>query len=72
MILRLSKAWRKLCRAIEKKVLEKYIDNHPKSKVAKEVIIKYPLHEDCKGWRIVDTPRSGGCRGGIDIETIEF
>lgn len=59
------------CRAIEKKVLERYIDNHPKSKVAKEVTIKYPLHEDCKGWRIVDTPGVEAV-GGIDIETINF
>ena len=59
------------CRAIEKKVLEQYIDNHPKSKVAKEVTIKYPLHEDCKGWRIVDTPGVEAV-GGIDIETIKF
>lgn len=59
------------CRAIEKKILEKYIDNHPKSKVAKEVTVKYPLHEDCKGWRIVDTPGVEAV-GGIDIETIEF
>ena len=58
-------------RAIEKKVLERYIDNHPKSKVAKEVTIKYPLHEDCKGWRIVDTPGVEAV-GGIDIETINF
>ena len=59
------------CRAIEKKVLEQYIDSHPKSKVAKEVTIKYPLHENCKGWRIVETPVVEAV-GGIDIETINF
>ena len=59
------------CRAIEKTVLERYIDSHPKSKVAKEVTIKYPLPEDCKGWRIVDTPGVEAV-GGIDIETIHF
>ncbi len=59
------------CRAIDKKVLEQYIDSHPKSKVAKEVTIQYPLQEDCKGWRIVDTPGVEAV-GGIDIETINF
>ena len=59
------------CRTIDKRILELYIDNHPKSKVAKEVTIKYPLQEDCEGWRIVDTPGVEAV-GGIDMETMNF
>lgn len=58
-------------RAIDRHLLEQYIDNHPKSKIAKEVTIKYPLQEDCEGWRIVDTPGVEAV-GGIDMETMEF
>lgn len=56
---------------IEKKILEQYIDSHPKSQIAKEVTIKYPMHKDCEGWRIVDTPGVEAV-GGIDIETTNF
>ncbi len=59
------------CRSIDKKKLEQYIESHPKPKVAKEVTVKYPLPEDCKGWRIVDTPGVEAV-GGIDMETISF
>lgn len=59
------------CRAIDKKLLERYIAKHPKSKVVKEVTIKYPLQEDCQGWRIVDTPGVEAV-GGIDMETMNF
>ncbi len=59
------------CRAIDVRILEQYIDSHPKSKVAKEVTVKYPLQEDCKGWRIVDTPGVEAV-GGIDMETMNF
>lgn len=58
-------------RSIDKKVLEQYIDSHPKSKIAKEVTIKYPLLENCEGWRIVDTPGVEAV-GGIDMETMNF
>ena len=58
-------------RAIDRRLLEQYIDNHPKSKIANEVTIKYPLQEDCEGWRIVDTPGVEAV-GGIDMETMEF
>lgn len=58
-------------REINRRLLEQYIDNHPKSKIAKEVTIKYPLQEDCEGWRIVDTPGVEAV-GGIDMETMEF
>lgn len=59
------------CREINRQLLEQYIDSHPKSKIAKEVTIKYPLQEDCEGWRIVDTPGVEAV-GGIDMETMEF
>lgn len=59
------------CRTIDVKRLEEYIANHPKSKVVKEVTIKYPLQEDCQGWRIVDTPGVEAV-GGIDMETMNF
>ncbi|MGL5981498.1 MAG: dynamin family protein [Phocaeicola sp.] len=58
-------------RKIDKIILEKYINSHPKSKIATEVTIKYPLPEDCQGWRIVDTPGVEAV-GGIDVETTEF
>lgn len=59
------------CREINRQLLEQYIDSHSKSKIAKEVTIKYPLQEDCEGWRIVDTPGVEAV-GGIDMETMEF
>ena len=59
------------CREINRQPLEQYIDSHSKSKIAKEVTIKYPLQEDCEGWRIVDTPGVEAV-GGIDMETMEF
>lgn len=59
------------CREINRQLLEQYIDSHPKSKIAKEVTIKYPLQEECEGWRIVDTPGVEAV-GGIDMETMEF
>lgn len=58
-------------RAIDMKVLESYIENHPKSKIVKEVTVKYPLHDNCEGWRIVDTPGVEAV-GGIDVETMNF
>ena len=58
-------------REINRQLLEQYIDSHPKSKITKEVTIKYPLQEECEGWRIVDTPGVEAV-GGIDMETMEF
>lgn len=58
-------------RAIEKPILEKYIISHPKSKITTEVTIKYPLPDECQGWRIVDTPGVEAV-GGIDTGTLEF
>ena len=46
----------------------KYINDHPRSKIAKEVFIEFPLSKEFEGWRIVDTPGVGAV-GGIQEET---
>lgn len=50
---------------------KKYIQSHPKSSIASEVHIYYPLSEELQGWRIVDTPGVGAI-GGIQEETKRF
>lgn len=47
---------------------KKYIETHPKSSIAIEVHIYYPLSEDLHGWKIVDTPGVGAI-GGIQEAT---
>lgn len=47
---------------------KKYVESHPKSSIASEVHIYYPLPEEIHGWRIIDTPGVGAI-GGIQEET---
>lgn len=61
----------KSLRTFDPEVLKQYIQCHPKSRIAQEVTIKYPLPEECMGWRIVDTPGVDAV-GGIDMETMNF
>lgn len=49
----------------------KYIQSHPKSSIASEVHIYYPLSKELQGWRIVDTPGVGAI-GGIQEDTKRF
>lgn len=56
---------------VDRNLLEEYITEHPKSKIAKEVTVRCPFPEDCIGWRIVDTPGVGAV-GGFDLETTNF
>jgi len=56
---------------VDRNLLEEYIKEHPKSKIAKEVTVRCPFPEDCIGWRIVDTPGVGAI-GGFDLETTKF
>lgn len=56
---------------VDRNLLEEYITEHPKSKIAKEVTVRCPFPEDCIGWRIVDTPGVGAV-GGFDLETTKF
>ena len=56
---------------VDRNLLEEYIKEHPKSKIAKEVTVRCPFPEDCIGWRIVDTPGVGAV-GGFDSETTNF
>lgn len=46
----------------------KYIEEHPRKTIAKEVHIQIPLSENFWGWRIIDTPGVGAI-GGIQDET---
>lgn len=56
---------------VDRNLLEEYITEHPKAKIAKEVTVRCPFPEDCIGWRIVDTPGVGAV-GGFDSETTNF
>ncbi len=56
---------------VDRNLLEEYIKEHSKSKIAKEVTVRCPFPEDCIGWRIVDTPGVGAI-GGFDLETTKF
>ena len=56
---------------VDRDLLEEYITEHPKAKIAKEVTVRCPFPEDCIGWRIVDTPGVGAV-GGFDSETTNF
>lgn len=47
---------------------KKYVNTHPKSSIASEVYVFYPLSEEMQGWRIVDTPGVGAI-GGIQEAT---
>lgn len=54
--------------ACEVDLWKKYVESHPQSVIAKEVRICYPLSEEMRGWRIVDTPGVGAI-GGIQDAT---
>lgn len=56
---------------IETSLLKRYIKTHSKNNIPTKVLIKYPLPEFYKGWRIVDTPGVSAL-GGIEEETREF
>lgn len=47
---------------------KKYYDTHPKSSLAEQVQIYYPLSPEFYGWQIIDTPGVGAI-GGIQDET---
>ena len=56
------------CPNVTNELWAKYIEEHPKSTIAKEVYIQTPLNESFWGWRIIDTPGVGAI-GGIQDET---
>lgn len=56
---------------IETSLLRRYIKTHSKNNIPTRVLIKYPLPEFYRGWRIVDTPGVSAL-GGIEEETREF
>lgn len=56
------------CPHVPNDLWAKYIEEHPKSTIAKEVHIQTPLNESFWGWRIIDTPGVGAI-GGIQDET---
>lgn len=47
---------------------KKYYESHPKSSLAEQVQIYYPLSPEFYGWQIIDTPGVGAI-GGIQDET---
>lgn len=51
-----------------KELWEKYYKSHPKSVLAEQVQIYFPLSSDFFGWQIIDTPGVGAI-GGIQDET---
>ncbi len=53
---------------LDDSIWRKYIREHKKEDIAKEVYITCPLPEEFEGWRIVDTPGVGAV-GGIQDET---
>ena len=56
------------CPEVDESLWEKYVKSHPKSVIAEEIFVYYPLDADMLGWRIVDTPGIGAI-GGIQDET---
>lgn len=56
---------------IDESLLRKYVSNHNKSNIPAKVIVKHPLPEAYKGWKIVDTPGVGAV-GGIERATKDF
>ncbi len=56
------------CPPINKDNLKELLSIRPKSKVVKEVHVKYPFNKELKGWRIIDTPGIGAI-GGIEDTT---
>lgn len=56
---------------IDEKLLKKYIKAHSPKNIPVKVEIEYPLSEQYKGWKIVDTPGVGAL-GGIEKTTYNF
>lgn len=56
------------CVPIDENLLRRYVAQRSKSHIATEVSIEYPISEDLKTWRIVDTPGIGAI-GGIEQKT---
>lgn len=56
---------------IDESLLRKYVSSHNKSNIPAKVIVKHPLPETYKGWKIVDTPGVGAI-GGIEQATKDF
>lgn len=56
---------------IDESLLRKYVSSHNKSNIPAKVIVKHPLPEAYKGWKIVDTPGVGAI-GGIEQATKDF
>ena len=56
---------------VEEPLLKKYCSCHNKSNIPLKVVVKHPLPEAYKGWKIVDTPGVGAI-GGIEQATKDF
>lgn len=52
-------------------LLREYIRSHSKKNIPTKVLIKYPLPESYRGWKIIDTPGVSAL-GGIERETRDF
>lgn len=56
---------------IDESLLREYVSSHNNSNIPTKVIVKLPLPEAFKGWRIVDTPGVESI-GGIEQATKDF
>ncbi len=56
---------------LEESKIREYVRTHTSSNIATKVVIKYPLPQIYKGWRIVDTPGVNAI-GGIQNKTQDF
>ena len=56
---------------VKKSLLDKYCSCHNKTNIPLKVVVKHPLPEAYKGWKIVDTPGVGAI-GGIEQATKDF
>ena len=56
---------------IDENLLREYIRSHSADNIPTKVVIKYPLPESYKGWKIIDTPGVSSL-GGIEKETRDF
>lgn len=57
-----------LAQVADESVWKRYVKEHPKHKIPKEVRLFYPLPVEYQGWRIIDTPGLGAT-GGIQDAT---
>lgn len=56
---------------VDVNLLREYIRSHSKKNIPTKVLIKYPLPESYRGWKIIDTPGVSAL-GGIERETRDF